>query len=99
MTDFVYYGMLFDIYKDLLNESSKEYFSLYYEENLTLQEIADNKKVSKSYVGNIIKKTTDKLNEFEKTLRIFEQKEKLNKLLEINNLEELKNKLKSIIDK
>lgn len=99
MTEFVYNGMLFDLYKDLLNESSKEYFCLYYEENLTLQEIADIKNVSKSYVGSIIKKTSDKLNELENILKLYEKKQELSNLLEINDLAELKIKLKKIIDK
>ena len=41
MEEFLYYGELFDIYGNLLNESNKKYYQLYYEENLTLQEIAD----------------------------------------------------------
>ena len=45
MKEFVYYGELFNIYKGLLNDANKKYYSLYYEENLTLQEIADLEKV------------------------------------------------------
>ncbi len=97
MENFVYYGMLFDIYKDLLNEKVTDYFKLYYEENLTLQEIADLKKVSKSYVGNIIKKTSKKLEELENKLHIYENKEKLEKLLEIDDIKKIKEKLKEII--
>ena len=58
MEEFLYNGELFDIYGALLNESNKKFYKLYYEENLTLQEIADLENVSKSYVGNIIKKTS-----------------------------------------
>ena len=47
MEDFVYYGELFNIYGLLLNESNRKYYKLYYEENFTLQEIADLEKVSK----------------------------------------------------
>ena len=50
MEEFLYYGELFDIYGNLLNESNKKYYQLYYEENLTLQEIADLEQVSKSYL-------------------------------------------------
>mgnify|MGYP002517301395 FL=1 len=41
MEEFLYNGELFDIYGALLNESNKKFYKLYYEENLTLQEIAD----------------------------------------------------------
>lgn len=98
MEEFVYYGSLFDIYKCLLNESSIEYYSLYYEENLTLQEIADNKKVSKSYVGSIIKKTTEKLEEFEKKLRLYEKKQMVLSCIEENNMDKIKDLLKNIIE-
>lgn len=97
MQDFVYYGILFDIYKDLLNEKVVDYFKLYYEENLTLQEIADLKKVSKSYVGNLIKKTTKKLEELENKLHIYETKKKLEKISEINDIKKLKEELKEIL--
>ena len=33
MEEFLYYGELFDIYGNLLNESNKKYYQLYYEEN------------------------------------------------------------------
>ena len=70
MEDFVYYGELFNIYGSLLNESNRKFYKLYYEENFTLQEIADLEKVSKSYVGNIINKTSKKLKEYESRQKI-----------------------------
>ena len=77
MEKYVYYGMLFDIYQKLLNERNREVFELYYDENLTLQEIADNLGVSKSYIGRIIKNTEKKLDELESTLHIYENKNKI----------------------
>ena len=97
MNNFVYYGLLFDIYKDLLNESTKNIFSLYYEENLTLQEIADILHVSKSYVGNVVKKTEKKLDEYENILMIYKTKEGLNNILKINDIEKIKKEIKKII--
>jgi len=97
MEEFVYNGMLFGIYKDLLKDTSREYYSLYYEENLTLQEIADLKNVSKSYAGNVIKKTTEKLNELENNLNILKNKQKLEELLTINDINQLKTKLKDLL--
>ena len=77
MEEFLYNGELFDIYGALLNESNKKFYKLYYEENLTLQEIADLENVSKSYVGNIIKKTSEKLKEYESVLHVYENKKLL----------------------
>lgn len=98
MEKFIYYGILFDIYQSLLNNSSIEIFKLYYEENLTLQEIADNLSVSKSYIGKVIKDTEKKLDEFESNLQIYENKKALENLLEINDLEKLKRAIKKIIN-
>ena len=98
MEDFVYYGELFNIYGLLLNESNRKYYKLYYEENFTLQEIADLEKVSKSYVGNIINKTSKILEEYESKLHIYESRKKLNKTLLIKDINEVKNIIKDILN-
>ena len=98
MEEFVYYGLLFDIYEHLLNDKSKEFFKLYYEENLTLQEIADNLDVSKSYIGRIIKNTEKKLDELESKLFIYTKRCKLESLLNINDIDKIKEDLKKIIN-
>lgn len=97
MEDFIYHGELFNIYKALLNESNCKYYSLYYEENLSLQEIADLENVSKSYVGNIIKKTTEKLIEYETNLQIYMGKKRLREILELNDLEKIKKEINKIV--
>jgi hypothetical protein len=97
MDNFVYYGLLFDIYGYLLTDKAKDIFSLYYEENLTLQEIADIRCVSKSYVGSTIKNTQKKLDSFENNLKIYEVKKKINEILEIEDIKKLKEKLKELI--
>ena len=98
MEDFVYYGELFNIYGSLLNESNKKFYRLYYEENLTLQEIADLEKVSKSYVGNIINKTSKKLKEYESKLHIYESRRRLQEILLLDNISEIKKGIKEVIE-
>lgn len=98
MKEFVYYGELFNIYGCLLNDINKKYYSLYYEENLTLQEIADLDNVSKSYVGNIINKTTKKLEEYELGLKLYEKKEKLETVLEIDDINLIKKVIKEVLN-
>lgn len=72
MKDFVYYGELYNIYRFLLTQKQQEIFSLYYEENLSLSEIAEYKKVSKSYVGKLISDTKKKLAYYEENLHHYD---------------------------
>ncbi len=65
MEKLVYYSELYDIYSFLLTDKQKELADLYFNENLSLSEIADLKKVSKSYVGKIINNITKKLDFYE----------------------------------
>ena len=46
--------MLFDFYGDLLTERQKEFFDLYYNEDLSLSEIAENYGISRQGVRDII---------------------------------------------
>ena len=97
MEKFVYYGELFGIYKDLLASNVQSIFSNYYEDNLTLQEIADNLGVSKSYIGNIIKKSEKKLDNLEDTLHIYHNNKRLNEALEKDDIDDMKKIIKSIL--
>ena len=98
MEKFVYYNLLFDLYGSLLTDKERNYFSLYYEENLTLQEIADNYKVSKSYIGNMIKKIEIKLVGLESKLHILEKKQDLENLLLIDDINQIYKQIKKIIN-
>ena len=98
MEDYVYYGNLLDIYQTLLNDNNKIIFKLYYEENLTFQEIADNLNVSKSYIGKIIKNTQKKLDDYERKLNVYKNKEILKELLKIDDIKIIKKKLIDLIE-
>lgn len=95
----VYYNDLLEIYGDFLTKKNVQIFRLYYAENLTMQEIADMLKVTKSYVGNSIKKSEEKLDELEAKMQIYNNQNRLNKLLEINDLELIKKEIKNILTK
>ncbi len=81
MEKFVYYARLFDLYGGLLSDNERITFSSYYEENLSMQEIADNRKISKSAVGATIKNVELKLSTFESTLHLESKSQKLDKIL------------------
>ena len=50
----VYMSMLFDFYGELLTDKQKEYFGLYYNENLSLGEIAEIEGISRQGVRDNI---------------------------------------------
>lgn len=97
MKDFVYCGELLNIYRNLLSETNQKYYSLYYEENLSLQEIADLGHVSKSYVGNIISKTSQKLLDYEDKLHLYEKSQKLYQVLKMQDIKQIKNIVKEVL--
>ena len=72
-----YHIALFDTYKELLTEKQKEYFILYYYEDLSLKEIADFKNVSRNAVFDQIKKVINILEEYEEKLKVFNKSVKL----------------------
>lgn len=98
MEEFLYYNELFIIYGKLLNESNQRYYKLYYEENLTLQEIADLEHVSKSYIGNIIKKTSEKLREYESLMHIYENRKMLSDVLLTEDINKIKETIKKVLE-
>ncbi len=72
---------LYELYNKLLTEREKTYFEDYYFEDLSLQEIADNNNVSKSYVGKFINIIINKLNKFEESLRINYKNKRIRELI------------------
>lgn len=65
-----YLLVLYEIYKELLTDKERSYFEYYYFEDYSLQEIADNYKVSKSYVSKFINSIGNKILKFESILCI-----------------------------
>ena len=57
--------MLYDFYGDLLTERQKEFFDLYYNEDLSLAEIAENYGITRQGVRDIIVRAEAALQEIE----------------------------------
>lgn len=93
MDKVVYINALIDIYGNLLTPKKLNIMKLYYNENYSMQEIADLLNVSKSYVGISIKNSTSKLEELENDLNIYKNKKKINELLTMDNIDKIKEEL------
>ncbi|EUJ33443.1 DNA-binding protein [Listeria floridensis FSL S10-1187] len=59
-------NLLFDFYEGLLTEKQKAYISLYYLDDFSLGEIAEEFEVSRQAVYDNIKRTEDSLENYEK---------------------------------
>lgn len=57
--------MLFDFYGELLTERQKEFFDLYYNEDLSLGEIAENYGISRQGVRDVIVRAEATMTEIE----------------------------------
>lgn len=68
---------LFDIYGPLLNEKQRDVINCYYNEDLSLQEIADNNNKSKQAISDMMTRSVDKLFEFEDELSLLRKQQEL----------------------
>ena len=58
-------AMLFDFYGDMLTERQREFYDLYYNEDLALSEIAENYGISRQGVRDVIVRAEATLTELE----------------------------------
>lgn len=82
LQEFLEIGSLLELYKNLLSEKQKEYLIEHFEKDYSLSEIANTHNVSRQAVSDNIKRGIKLLNEYEKKLKIFDQKRKLRERLE-----------------
>lgn len=73
---------LFDFYGVLLTEKQKNYIELYYEDDLSLGEIAEQYDVSRQAIYDNIRRTEKMLEEYEQKLGLVEKYTKRKQLLQ-----------------
>ncbi len=82
MDELNYLTALYDYYKDLLTEKQRSYFEDYYFDNLLMDEIAENNGVSKNAVSKSLIEAKEKLMEYEGTLNLYHNREKIISILD-----------------
>ncbi|MCI8794280.1 MAG: hypothetical protein HFI73_02775 [Bacilli bacterium] len=82
MNELNYLTSLYDYYKDLLTNKQRDYFEEYYFENLLMDEIAENNGVSKNAVSKSLIEVKEKLEEYEKSLNLYYNKNKILSILD-----------------
>lgn len=87
-------SLLYDFYGALLTEKQRKVMEMYHEENLTLQEIAEESGITRQAVHNTLKFAEDALNEYEEKLGLVNEflihKDIFKKIKEARTLEEAK---------
>ena len=83
MEKLVQVARLFDTYGSLLNEKQKDVINCYYNEDLSLNEIAENNNKSKQAISDMIQRSVDKLFEFENELSLIKKKNQLREYLSL----------------
>lgn len=99
MEEFVYYNGLFDLYGSLLTEKEQDTFRDYYQEDLSLSEIAEENNVSRAAVQKTVKNVLEKLNYYEESLHMFETNKKLRDLLTIEDINLIKENIEKILSR
>lgn len=94
--DRFYIIALYDYYESLLTEKQQEYFKMYFFNDLSLSEIANEFKVSRSAIQDSIKKIIKDLKYYEDNLQLYINAKKRLVLYEQINDTTLKAKLFSI---
>jgi predicted DNA-binding protein YlxM (UPF0122 family) len=67
---------LYDLYQNLLTEKQKVYFESYYFDDYSITEISENLNVSRNAVHDQLKRTVNKLYDFEMNLKMRDQNKK-----------------------
>ena len=81
--------MLYDFYGPLLTKKQQNFIELYFQHNLSLGEIAEEYKISRQAVYDLIKRSVSSLEKFENKLHLcsrhMSQREKYEKIIDILN--------------
>src|SRR5690625_5152911 len=74
-------NLLYDFYGQLLTDKQQALIALYYQADLSLGEIADQQKVSRQAVYDILKRSERTLEDFESKLQLIEKHRRDQRLL------------------
>lgn len=89
---------LYDCYSGLLSEKQRTVFEFYYDEDLSLSEIAEHTGTTRQGVRDLLKRSEEQLKFFEEALKIYEKNELLKKLLsQCDNMPQVREAIEKIL--
>ena len=99
MEEKVKISILLEIYGNLLTEKQYEFMDYYYNQDLSLSEIADNNGITRQAVNTILTKCKKRLEQYEKKIKFMQKEEILKKYIKQLEGTKLTQKQKEIIYK
>lgn len=90
-------NLLFDIYENLFTEHQIKIFQSYYQDDLSLKEIAEDFGISRNAVHDVLKRVEVMLEDYEDKLSLLAKMGEIEDILEKND--ELKNKIIKILNR
>ncbi len=92
----LYLVSLYDYYSPLLTDKQQQYFKDYYFNNLSLSEMSELAKVSRSAIHKQLKEAETKLLSYEDKLKLYYKRIKLEKIID-NLYNNIKEEIKELI--
>lgn len=90
-------NQLFDIYESLFTEHQVQIFQSYYQDDLSLKEIAEDFNISRNAVHDLLKRVEVMLEDYEAKLHLLDKINEIENLLE--NQEEIKEKIMKVLNR
>lgn len=90
-------NLLIDYYGSLLTKHQLSILDDYFKDDLSMNEIAENREISKAAVSDVIYRSIKQLENYENKLKLIKQSEKLDKI--ISELENGDNESKKLANK
>ncbi len=90
-------NQLFDIYESLFTEHQVQIFQSYYQDDLSLKEIAEDFNISRNAVHDLLKRVEVMLEDYEAKLHLLDKINEIENILE--NQEEIKEKIMKVLNR
>ena len=90
-------NQLFDIYESLFTEHQVQIFQSYYQDDLSLKEIAEDFNISRNAVHDLLKRVEVMLEDYEAKLHLLDKINEIDNILE--NQDEIKEKIMKVLNR
>ena len=83
MDDFIYKSVLYDYYNGLLTDKQREIYAMYYHNDMSLSEIAQNMQTTPQAVSDMLKRVDKLLFKYEDNLKLAHNRTVIKEKLEL----------------